>query len=254
MSASEVMARAQARSQAHSFLALALSYPDAARSDALRQQYDLLQGSMESLADPPVRNAVGALRPAMAALSAASLEDAYTRCFGHAMSKDCPPYEAEYAQAHIFQKTHTLADIAGFYRAFGLDLAADSHERVDHASVELEFMHFLCLKEAYALAKQHPEQQLALCREAQGKFLREHVCRWAFGFARRLRAKAGDTVYQELGQLLAAFLEAELRALGLTPAEVAGPDMIEEGSQGVPEEGADQLSACDACHDREGSR
>lgn len=254
MSAIEVMARSTARSRVYAFLARALSYPDDAQPGSLKEQYGLLPACLEILADPPVRQALDALRPAVAALSTVSLEDAYTRCFGHAMSKDCPPYEAEYGQAHIFQKTHTLADIAGFYRAFGLDLAADSHERVDHVSVELEFMHFLCLKEAYALAKQHPEEQLALCREAQGKFLREHVCRWAFGFARRLCAKAGDTLYQELGQLLAAFLEAELRALGLKPAEVAGPDMIEEGSQGVPEAGADQRSSCDACHDREGLR
>ncbi|MCC7326793.1 MAG: molecular chaperone TorD family protein [Burkholderiales bacterium] len=254
MSAMEVMARPQARSQVYAFLALALSYPDAAQPISLKQQYDLLPGSLEMLADPPVSEAVGALRPAMAALSAASLEDAYTRCFGHAMSKDCPPYEAEYAQAHIFQKTHTLADIAGFYGAFGLDLAADSHERVDHISVELEFMHFLCLKEAYALANNHPDEQLALCREAQSKFLRDHVCRWAFGFARRLCAKAGATLYQELGQLLAVFLEAELRALGLKPAQVAGPDIVEEGSQALPEQGTGERSSCETCFDREGMR
>lgn len=254
MRASEVMARSKARSQVYAFLARALSYPDDAQPDSLKEQHDLLSDCLGMLADPLSEKAVDALRPAIAALTAASLEDGYTRCFGHAMSKDCPPYEAEYGQPHIFQKTQTLADIAGFYRAFGLDLAADSHERVDHVSVELEFMHFLCLKEAYALAKQHPDEQLALCREAQSKFLRDHVCRWAFGFARRLCAKAGDTLYQELGQLLAVFLEAELRALGLKPAEVAGPDMIEEGSQALPEAGAEQPSACDACHNREGLR
>lgn len=247
MSAIEVMTRSKARSQAYSFLALALSYPDDAHPVSLKQQYDLLPDSLEILADPPGKKAVGELRPAIAALTATSLEDGYTRCFGHAMSKDCPPYEAEYGQAHIFQKTHTLADIAGFYRAFGLDLAADSHERVDHISVELEFMHFLCSKEVYALANEHPDEQLAVCREAQSKFLRSHLCRWAFGFARRLRAKAGDTLYQELAQLLAVFLEAELRTLGLKPAEVAGPDLIEEGAQPLPEEGTDRPS-CESCH------
>ncbi|OGA53732.1 MAG: hypothetical protein A3F74_04915 [Betaproteobacteria bacterium RIFCSPLOWO2_12_FULL_62_58] len=248
MNAIEVMAKSKARSQAYSFLALAFSYPDDAQPVSLKEQYDLLPGSLEMLADPPSKKAVDALRPAITALTAASLGDGYTRCFGHAMSKDCPPYEAEYGQAHIFQKTHTLADIAGFYRAFGLDLAADSHERVDHISVELEFMHFLCLKEVYALANKHPDEQLALCREAQSKFLRDHVCRWAFGFARRLCAKAGDTLYQELGQLLAVFLEAELRALGLKPTEVAGPDMVEEGTQALPEAGTGQPPSCETCY------
>lgn len=248
MNASEVMARSQARSHVYSFLALAFSYPDDAQLVSLKQQYDLLPGGLKTLADPPTEKVVSELQSSIAALSAASLERVYTQCFGHAVSKDCPPYEAEYGQAHIFQKTHTLADIAGFYRAFGLDLAADSRERVDHIGVELEFMHFLCLKEAYALAKNHSDEQLALCREAQVKFLRDHVCRWALGFARRLCAKAGDTLYQGLGQLLASFLAAELRALGLKPAEVAGPDMIEEGAQALPEGQAGQPSSCATCY------
>lgn len=254
MSATDVMARSKARSQVYAFLAHALSYPGDAQAVSLEEQSERLPDCLEMLAGLPGKNAVDALRPAIAALTATSLGDAYTRCFGHAMSKDCPPYEAEYGQAHIFQKTHTLADIAGFYRAFGLDLAADSHERVDHVGVELEFMHFLCLKEAYALANHHSDEQLDLCRAAQGKFLRDHLGRWAFGFARRLRAKAGDTLYRELAQLLAVFLDAELRALGLKRAEVAGPDMVEEGAQGLPEEDADQRSGCAACHDCEVSR
>lgn len=254
MSADEVMARSKARSQAYSFLALALSYPDGAQPDSLKRQSDLLPGSLETLADSASKKAADALRPAIMASSAASLADGYTRCFGHAMSKDCPPYEAEYGQAHIFQKTHTLADIAGFYRAFGLDLAADSRERVDHISVELEFMHFLCLKEGYALAQEHADEQLAVCREAQRKFLCEHVCRWAFGFARRVRARAGDTVYQGLAQLLAAFLAAELRTLGLQPDEVAGPDLVEEGAPASPAGEAEVPQACEACCGLEGAR
>ncbi len=254
MRAIENMARSEARSLAYAFLARALSYPHSAQADQLKEQYDLLSERLEIFADPPVSEALDALHPAIVALTADSLEDAYTRCFGHAMSKDCPPYETEYGQAHIFQKTHTLADIAGFYGAFGLDLAADCHERADHAAVELEFMHFLCLKEAYALENGHTAERLSLCREAQSKFLREHVCRWSFGFARRLRAKAGDCVYRDLGQLLAVLLESELRALGLKPADVAGPDMIEEGSDALPEAGAEQPLGCDECHQREGLR
>ncbi len=254
MDANGIMARSNARSQVYAFLALALSYPDERHPDSLGERYDPLPDGMAILGDASTGEAVEALRPAMVALSAASLADGHTRCFGHAMSKDCPPYEAEYGQAHIFQKTHTLADVAGFYRAFGLDLAADSHERVDHVSVELEFMHFLCLKEAYALANGHPAEQLALCREAQREFLCEHVCRWAFGFARRLCARAGDTVYQDVGRLLATFLEAELRALGSRPDDVAGPDMIEEGAQTETANGADPRWNCQSCHDREAMR
>jgi len=247
MSATGELTRAGARSRAYAFLALAFEAPDEARPAALKEGWDRLEGGVTLLADASSRSAADALRPAIAALTAEALERAYTRCFGHAMSKDCPPYEAEYGQAHVFQKTHTLADVAGFYRAFGLDLAADAHERIDHISVELEFMHFLCAKEAYALAQHHPAGQLALCRAAQRKFLCEHVGRWAFGFARRVGARAGDAVYGGLGRLLAAFLAAELHALGLRPEEVAGPDMVEEGAPAMSADDARSGTTCDGC-------
>jgi putative dimethyl sulfoxide reductase chaperone len=221
----EIGARSNARGQVYSFLALAFSRPDGRQFAALRREYDLLPNSLHALGDRSSRRAASGLRRSIASLTAAALEDAHVRCFGHAVSKDTPPYEAEYGQAHIFEKTQTLADIAGFYRAFGLEMAAGSHERVDHISVELEFMHFLCLKEAHALENHHPEARIAMCRDAQAKFLREHLSCWAPGFAQRLRARADGTPYQGLSELLASFLAGELRALGVQPARVAGPDV-----------------------------
>ena len=43
-----------------------------------------------------------------------------------------------------------MGDIAGFYKAFGVELSKDIHERLDHLSVEFEFMHFLAYKESYS--------------------------------------------------------------------------------------------------------
>jgi len=154
------------------------------------------------------------------------IED-HTRVFGLVVSKECPPYEAEYAQPHIFQKTQCLADVAGFYRAFGLQLATDFHDRPDHVSAELEFMEFLCFKEIHG-TERHPEARLAVGREAQVKFLGEHLGRWVFAFCRRLQDKAAGTHYRPLAALLRVFAASELRARGFDPAEVAGPDRLEQ--------------------------
>jgi putative dimethyl sulfoxide reductase chaperone len=246
LSAAEAGVRAIARGQMYSFLALAFSRPDGTQLAALKLEYALLPDSLQVLGDRSGRRAASRLRRSIASLTAAALENSHVQCFGQAVSKDTPPYEAEYGQAHIFQKTQTLADIAGFYRAFGLEIAAGSHERVDHVSVELEFMHFLCIKEAHALENHHPESRIAVCREAQAKFLREHLCCWAPGLARRLRARAGGTPYAGLGELLASFLASELRALGLEPAEVAGPDVVEQLAQ-VSHPAADtERTGCEA--------
>lgn len=229
-----------ARSNIYRFLALGFSYPQASLLSRLNEQLFALEASLDVLDDRVSLGKAGAVRSALETMTVDGLEASYLRCFGHTISKECPPYETEYGQAHIFQQSGSLADIAGFYRAFGLELAPDLNDRLDHISVELEFMHFLCLKEAYALNKGHAQEQVALCRDAQAKFLREHLGQWGAGFARRLVNKAGATPYGRMGRLLTAFLTWELRALGLEPAKVAGLDLVEQQSEEVP-------AGCEAC-------
>ncbi|MFQ5756614.1 MAG: molecular chaperone [Acidiferrobacterales bacterium] len=229
-----------ARSNVYQFLTLGFGYPDAALLAQLNEQAHPLEASLIVLQSRKSLDAARVIRSVLRTITIGDLEASYVQCFGHTISKECPPYEAEYGQAHIFQKSQCLADIAGFYKAFGLELAPDLNDRLDHIGVELEFMHFLCLKAAYALDKGHPQEQLALCRDAQAKFLREHLGRWAPGFARKLANKAGSTLYGRMGRLLTAFLTWELRGLGLKPAKVAGPDLVAQ----QPEEGP---AGCEAC-------
>ncbi len=71
------------------------------------------------------------------------LQAEYLRIFGHTISKECPPYETEYGGMHIYQRTQELGDIAGFYKAFGVEVSDTIRERMDHISTQLEFMYFL---------------------------------------------------------------------------------------------------------------
>lgn len=227
------------RSRVYEFLALGLAVPEPALPELMRQQLTRAAAYLEASEARGSLGAIKALAPALEGLTAAGLEEAYVRCFGHTVSKDCPPYEAEYGQAHIFQQTQALADIAGFYRAFGLELAPSLKDRLDHIAVELEFMQFLCLKEAYALANRHSEDQLALCREAQRKFLREHLGGWAVEFGRRLEQNSTGSVYRDMGRLLAEFLALDMGLLGLKPGQVGGPI--------YPEPSVDETAGCDSC-------
>jgi DMSO reductase family type II enzyme chaperone len=228
-----------ARSVVYHFVSRAFSYPDAALVELLQSRLSDTENRLFSLDDQPSLKALGALKPIVMSFSPDELESEYVQAFGHTISKECPPYEAEYEQAHIFQKTQNLADIAGFYKAFGLEVGPSFKDRLDHVTVELEFMQFLCLKEAYALDKGHTEEQLAICREAQGKFLGEHLGLWAFGFAQRLEKKATGRLYELMAQLLTAFLTFEMRSFGLEPGEVGDPDLVEP-----PEE---QTPGCEVC-------
>lgn len=206
MTTSASIPTALARSRIYGFLSLGFAYPEAAWLSSLSRQSARIAKT---------------LAPIIAGLTLERWRAAHAECFGHTISKECPPYEGEYGQAHIFQQTQTLADIAGFYRAFGLELAADVHERVDHISVELEFMHFLCRKEAHGLQKGHAPEGIAQGRAAQARFLSEHLGAWAPQFARRLCALDERGLYGRLGELLDAHLLSELRRIGVAPQAIA---------------------------------
>ncbi len=82
-----------------------------------------------------------------------------------------------------------LADIAGFYRAFGFPHAEGGDEKPDHISQELEFVAFLLAKEAHAMAMDRSEAAVVV-RDARVGFLRDHLGRWVASLADALAAAA----------------------------------------------------------------
>nr|BAL57380.1 cytoplasmic chaperone TorD [uncultured Acetothermia bacterium]BAL58896.1 cytoplasmic chaperone TorD [Candidatus Acetothermum autotrophicum] len=149
------------------------------------------------------------------AQSRRSLE--YDRLFCHRTSVICPIYEVEYDRNRAVSQGPTLADIAGFYRAFGLELAVS--ERPDHMALELEFMSVLAYKEALALQndlREHAE----ICRDAQKKFLEAHLGRWVGVFTDTLKRESQLEVYHTLGTELKTFIESECRRLAANPTTI----------------------------------
>src|SRR5262245_56598666 len=65
----------------------------------------------------------------------------YDRAFGLVAARECPPYETEYCpNSEPFFRTQQMADVAGFYSAFGLTGSTTRRERPDILIRELEFM------------------------------------------------------------------------------------------------------------------
>ncbi len=141
----------------------------------------------------------------------------YDRLFCHRTTILCPIYEAEYDKNRAVSQGPTLADIAGFYRAFGLELAVS--ERPDHIALELEFMSFLAYKEALALQNDLREQA-ETCRDAQKKFLEAHLGRWAGLFAETVIRTSQLQFYRDLARELQEFIESECTLLGAQPQVV----------------------------------
>jgi TorA maturation chaperone TorD len=148
----------------------------------------------------------------------------HARLAGPSPRAGATPYGTEWggAAGEVLQY-HQLADLGGFYRAFGLELARTCDERVDHLAVELAFLQFLCLKQAHA-EERGPDELVAAVRAGQMKFLAEHVLPWASACGTRLCALGADGFYGHAATLLAAFLAGERVRFALPDGDDAPPD------------------------------
>lgn len=124
---------------------------------------------------------------------------------------ECPPYESSHRGDVDPLQDVVMADVAGFYKAFGLE---PKGELPDHIVSELEFMALLCLKESHALL-QEEDEGLEVVRSAQFKFMRDHLGRWVDSFREAVHSKSQVAIYLILADLLADFIEAEKGRLSI---------------------------------------
>lgn len=141
----------------------------------------------------------------------------YGRLFGVGLA--ATPYETEYDPLASARKGHRLADLLGFYEAFGVRLAGGANEFPDHIAVELEFMSFLLLKAAHAQIEGLDEPR-AVSETAAVAFLTDHLGAWAGTFADRAESATEEEFYKFAARLLREFLFADCRFLGLEPLPI----------------------------------
>ncbi|MGQ0553152.1 MAG: TorD/DmsD family molecular chaperone [Planctomycetota bacterium] len=253
----------EARLCLYHVLSLAASDPTSQRAGRLRDSDLVKQGEAAAafIAAEPSAQAIalapGELPPAFLARldfvqdfgrSQSELVANYERVFGLVMSKECPPYESEYCRQTLsVYRSHHLADVAGCYRAFGLEVSPDRTERHDHVALELEFMAWLLAKQRHALQRGGPQafEQARVCREAQRLFVEQHLAWWLPAFALALRRKSDQlrnlrdlhelpqSPLGTLGAALAAFIPAERAVLGVAaPTELVSPAVAEPEPDG----------------------
>ncbi len=151
------------------------------------------------------------------------LQAEHRRVFSNVITLDCPPYETLFGNDHVFAQSHVMGDIAGYYRAFGVELSKDIHERVDHLSVEFEFMHFLAYKESYSRCHDGADKT-DIVVEAQKKFVKNHIGRWVPLFCRMLAKKADTGLFKLIADMTTEWMDCETAFLGVVPQPYAEAD------------------------------
>jgi TorA maturation chaperone TorD len=169
-------------------------------------------------AEGPVTSAAGHLAT-LAVPDAEALSASFWRLFGHTTRGLICACETEYGPDNGFHQPQQLADIAGYYLAFGLRPVVATDTRADHIGCECEFMDFLSRKQAHLLDRRDGgadvSETLEVTERAERSFLRDHLGRFGRAYAARVAAEDGDGYFGALGRLLLAFLEAECARVGV---------------------------------------
>jgi TorA maturation chaperone TorD len=163
--------------------------------------------------------------------SPAAFNALYEGVFGLLSSSACPPCESEYINGKFsFQRSQTVGDVSGFYRAFGVRPSRRRPERHDHLVLELEFMALLIGLEqgAWESDDENAAENAEICRRAQRRFLQEHLAWWTPAFVRLLPRENPGGFYEAAGVFLAALIPAERGLLDVpAPSHPGVPSTIE---------------------------
>jgi TorA maturation chaperone TorD len=130
-------------------------------------------------------------------MTIAQVQKEYVHVFGHAVSMECPPYEMQYGtEGGIQSQTDVLIQLGGFYEK----------ERVDHISIELAFMYYMCFRTAYGIQNGHEERKIGVLQSSMKKFLRNHLGRWTPLLCIFTARKAERGLYKDITDLLSIFI------------------------------------------------
>jgi nitrate reductase assembly molybdenum cofactor insertion protein NarJ len=135
----------------------------------------------------------------------------------------CPVNETAYIRR---DKGQIIADLCGFYRAFGFAPREGCGEKPDHLVTELEFVAIVLVM----LARAETAAQRATCRVALRSFMRDHLGDWLPLFRDRLAAVADLPLFVRIADLVPHVWDAVAAAHALPAfATLSAPTAREDG-------------------------
>ena len=197
-------------------VALGFTYPDRALINAMGAAVlgvlgAASAGTVFSAFAPGLRTLLRAWR----AMPARSLAEEYSRLFLGAGL--VPLREGGYGDGLRFAgQPFDIADLNGFYAAFGFELAQDAPSPPDYLGTETEFVSLLHLKKAVALQKGQL-RSAKIVDYAMARLLEDHLGRWTAAFGAALQEASAAAPYALLATLLRKAVAADCARLGVKP-------------------------------------
>ncbi|MFW5905320.1 MAG: TorD/DmsD family molecular chaperone [archaeon] len=157
--------------------------------------------------------------------------DQWASLFGVEEGVTVSPYELTYMPGPLMTNVRKLADIAGFYDAFDLEIVPEWNDRRDHVCFQLEFLGHLSLREAY-LRTEGDAAGVAVVGDVRRQFVEGHLGRWYWRFVEEV-SKRDDGFYASLADFLAVLLQNEIDRLDVDPEWVPDDPTITEWSEDI---------------------
>ncbi|MCH7745205.1 MAG: molecular chaperone TorD family protein [Chloroflexi bacterium] len=198
--------RIVARASIYGVSALAFAYPEDEVTEDIREGVTTLMESLEAAGvDREAIEKGNAFLRLWASTESSIIKQDYSDLF--IGKQQFRLDESDYDKT-IFYRHQRIADVSGFYRAFGFERSTESFERQDFVGMELEFMQVLLLKLAYAMENGW-DDHAEMCRDAEAKFFKEHLEWWIPDMCERLRGASPCEFYKSLSSFLESFIKSE---------------------------------------------
>jgi TorA maturation chaperone TorD len=208
--------RLLAEADIYRLLSLSFAYPDRETIENLHSITEDIVEVINSFSSD-IQEKFLLYKNSLNGLSVKAAEEEFTELFMTRML--CPPYENSYGKSGV-NKAGTLADINGFYKAFGLSISERDSDMPDHIAIELEFLSLVALKGAYGIEHSMGDM-VEVCASAKNEFLKDHIGRWVGIFCKNLVRTTTKDFYRNLALLTSVFIEEEIKFYGINtePAE-----------------------------------
>jgi len=123
-----------------------------------------------------------------------------------------PPYGSVYLDTERRIMGNSTFDVVNCYRNAGLMVTEDYKNPPDHIAVELEFMHFLIVKEIKATTEEN-FLDFASTLNKQQTFLDTHLCPWIFEFVDNVERNAQTSFYRSLARITKAYVRYDFQTV-----------------------------------------
>jgi TorA maturation chaperone TorD len=128
-----------------------------------------------------------------------------------------PPYECVYLGGHTVMGEAAM-QVKEMYSDSGYNTKLKGNEPPDYVGIELDFLRFLCDKEAEAW-QADDQSKASDYRKKEYEFLRNHVVEWVPRFCKEVLTHARENFYQGIARLTEGFVLMEAERLQSMVAE-----------------------------------